>query len=60
MKNLIQAYTLVKKYGHVIGEVVELLVIVEESGRDKKLTPKDRSMIMKQLWKIVYTIKNKI
>jgi len=60
MKNLIQAYTLVKKYGHVIGEVVELLVIVEESGRDKKLTPKERSMIMKQLWKIVYTIKNKI
>jgi hypothetical protein len=60
MKNLIQAYTLVKKYGHVIGEVVELLVIVEESGKDKKLTSKERSMIMKQLWKIVYTIKNKI
>ena len=60
MKNLIQAYTLVKKYGHVIGEVVELLVIVEESGRDKKLTSKERSAIMKQLWKIVYAIKNKI
>jgi len=60
MKNLIQAYTLVKKYGHVIGEVVELLVIVEESGKDKKLTSKERSAIMKQLWKIVYTIKNKI
>ena len=60
MKNLMQTYTLVKKYGHVIGEVVELLVIVEESGKDKKLTSKERSMIMKQLWKIVYTIKNKI
>jgi len=60
MKNLIQAYTLVKKYGHVIGEVVELLVIVEESGKDKKLTSKERSMIMKQLWKIVATIKSKI
>ena len=60
MKNLMQTYTLVKKYGHVIGEVVELLVIVEESGRDKKLTPKERSAIMKQLWKIVYAIKNKI
>ena len=60
MKNLIQAYTLVKKYGHVIGEVVELLVIVEESGKDKKLTSKERSAIMKQLWKIVFTIKNKI
>jgi hypothetical protein len=60
MKNLIQAYTLVKKYGFVIGEVIELLVIVEESGRDKKLTPKERGAIMKQLWKIVYTIKNKI
>ena len=55
-----QTYTLVKKYGHVIGEVVKLLVIVEESGRDKKLTPKERSAIMKQLWKIVYAIKNKI
>ena len=60
MKNLMQTYTLVKKYGHVIGEVVELLVIVEESGRDKKLTSKERSAIMKQLWKIVYAIKNKI
>ena len=60
MKNLMQTYTLVKKYGHVIGEVVELLVIVEESGKDKKLTSKERSAIMKQLWKIVYAIKNKI
>tara|TARA_R110000787_G_scaffold266279_1_gene372324 strand:- start:355 stop:537 length:183 start_codon:yes stop_codon:yes gene_type:complete len=60
MKNLIQAYTLVKKYGHVIGEVIKLLEIVEESGEDKKLTPKERSMIMKQLWQIVYAIKGKV
>ena len=38
MKNLMQAYSLVKKYGHVIGEVIKLLEIVEESGKDKKLT----------------------
>ena len=29
MKNLMQAYNLVKRYGHVIGMVVELLLIVE-------------------------------
>ena len=55
-----QAYALVRKYGHVIGEVIKLLDIVEESGKDKKLTTKERSMIMKQLWQIVYTIKKKI
>ena len=60
MKNLIQAYTLAKKYGFVIGEVIELLVIVEESGRDKKLTPDERSKIMKKLWQIVSAIKSKI
>tara|TARA_Y100001938_G_C8052464_1_gene412586 strand:+ start:23 stop:205 length:183 start_codon:yes stop_codon:yes gene_type:complete len=60
MKNLMQAYSLVKKYGHVIGEVIKLLEIVEESGRDKKLTTDERSKIMKQLWQIVYAIKGKI
>ena len=60
MKNLMQAYSLVKKYGHVIGEVIKLLEIVEESGKDKKLTTKERSMIMKQLCQIVYAIKVKI
>jgi hypothetical protein len=55
-----QAYNLVKQYGHVIGEVIKLLEIVEESGKDKKLTTKERSMIMKQLWQIVYAIKGKI
>jgi len=60
MKNFMQAYTLVKKYGFVIGEVIELLVIVEESGRDKKLSPDERSKIMKKLWQIVSAIKSKI
>ena len=60
MKNLMQAYNLVKKYGHVIGEVVELLVIVEESGRDKKLSPDERSKIMKKLWQIVNTVKENL
>ena len=60
MKNLMQAYNLVKRYGHVIGMVVELLVIVEESGKDKKLSSDERSKIMKQLWQIVYAIKGKI
>tara|TARA_R110000824_G_scaffold78582_1_gene198280 strand:+ start:1039 stop:1224 length:186 start_codon:yes stop_codon:yes gene_type:complete len=60
MKNLMQAYNLVKRYGHVIGMIVELLVIVEESGRDKKLSPKERSMIMKKLWQIVNTVKENI
>ena len=57
MKNLMQAYNLVKRYGHVIGMVVELLVIVEESGKDKKLTKQERSKIMKKLWQIVNTVK---
>jgi|6_EtaG_2_1085325.scaffolds.fasta_scaffold69394_2 hypothetical protein len=60
MKNLMQAYNLVKKYGHVIGMVVELLVIVEESGKDKKLTKQERSKIMKKLWQIVNTVKKNI
>lgn len=60
MKNLMQAYNLVQKYGHVIGEVVELLVIVEESGRDKKLSPDERSKIMKKLWQIVNTVKENL
>tara|TARA_R110002020_G_scaffold232663_1_gene444166 strand:- start:74 stop:259 length:186 start_codon:yes stop_codon:yes gene_type:complete len=60
MKNLMQAYNLVKKYGHVIGMVVELLVIVEESGKDKKLTKQERSKIMKKLWQIVNTVKRNL
>ena len=57
MKNLMQAYNFVKRYGHVIGMVVELLVIVEESGKDKKLSKQERSKIMKKLWQIVNTVK---
>ena len=60
MKNLMQAYALVKKYGHVIGEVIKLLDIVEASGKDKKLTTKERSQIMKQLWQIVNTVKKEM
>ena len=60
MKNLMQAYSLVKKYGHVIGMVVELLVIVEESGKDKKLSSDERSKIMKKLWQIVNAVKDNI
>jgi len=60
MKNLMQAYNLVKRYGHVIGMVVELLVIVEESGKDKKLSKQERSKIMKKLWQIVNTVKKNI
>ena len=57
MKNLMQAYNLVKRYGHVIGMIVELLVIVEESGKDKRLSADERSKIMKKLWQIVNTVK---
>lgn len=57
MKNLMQAYGLVKKYGHVIGMIVELLVIIEDSGKDKKLSPQERSKIMKKLWQITNAIK---
>ena len=60
MKNLMQAYNLVKRYGHVIGMIVELLVIVEESGKDKKLSKQERSKIMKKLWQIVNTVKKNI
>ena len=58
MKNLMQAYSLVKKYGHVLGMVVELLVIVEESGKDKRLSSDERSKIMKKLWQIVNAVKD--
>jgi len=60
MKNLMQAYSLVKKYGHVLGMVVELLVIVEESGKDKRLSASERSKIMKKLWQIVNAVKDNI
>ena len=55
-----QAYKLAKQYGHVVGMVIELLTIVEESGKDSKLSPKERSQIMKQLWKITYAVKDNI
>ena len=58
MKNLMQAYSLVKKYGHVLGMVVELLVIVEESGKDKRLSASERSKIIKKLWQIVNAVKD--
>jgi len=60
MKNLIQAYSLVKKYGHVIGMIIELLIIIEESGKDKKLSPKERSDIMKKLWQITNSVKDNL
>ena len=60
MKNLMQAYSLVKKYGHVLGMVVELLVIVEESGKDKRLSASERSKIMKKIWQIVNAVKDNI
>ena len=60
MKNLMQAYSLVKKYGHGLGMVVELLVIVEESGKDKRLSSDERSKIMKKLWQIVNAVKDNI
>ena len=60
MNNLMQAYKLVKQYGHVIGMIIELLVLIEESGKDKKLTPKERSNIMRKLWQITYAVKDKI
>ena len=58
MKNLMQAYSLVKKYGHVLHIIIELIGLIEESGRDKKLTPKERSNIMRKLWQITYAIKD--
>ena len=60
MNNLMQAYKLVKQYGHVTGMIIELLVLIEESGKDKKLTPKERSNIMRKLWQITYAVKDKI
>ena len=60
MKNLIQAYSLVKKYGGIINIIIELIVLIEESGRDKKLSPKERSNIMRKLWQITYAVKDNI
>ena len=60
MKNLMQAYSLVKKYGHVLHIIIELIVLIEESGRDKKLSPKERSNIMRKLWQIIYAVKDNL
>ena len=55
-----QAYSLVKKYGHVLHIIIELIVLIEESGRDKKLSPKERSNIMRKLWQIIYAVKDNL
>ena len=60
MKNLMQAYSLVNKYGHVLHIIIELIVLIEESGRDKKLSSKERSNIMRKLWQITYAVKDNI
>jgi len=60
MKNLIQAYNLIRKYGGIINIIIELIVLIEESGKDKKLSPKERSNIMKKLWQITYAVKDNI
>ena len=60
MKNLIQAYNLIRKYGCIINIIIELIVLIEESGKDKRLSPKERSDIMKKLWQITYAVKDNI
>jgi hypothetical protein len=60
MKNLIQAYNLIRKYGGIINIIIELIVLIEESGKDKKLSPKERSNIMRKLWQITYAVKDNI
>jgi len=60
MKNLIQAYNLIRKYGGIINIIIELIVLIEESGKDKRLSPKERSDIMKKLWQITYAVKDNI
>ena len=60
MKNLIQAYNLIRKYVGIINIIIELIVLIEESGKDKKLSPKERSDIMKKLWQITYAVKDNI
>ena len=54
------AYSLVKKYGHVLHIIIELIVLIEESGKDKKLSPKERSNIMRKLWQITYAVKDNL
>ena len=51
------AYKLVRSYSATIVLAYELLVMVEETGRDRRITTKERSMLMKKFWQIVGSVK---
>ena len=57
MNKIIMAYKLVRSYSATIVLAYELLVMVEETGRDKRITTKERSMLMKKFWQIVGSVK---
>ena len=60
MKTFAMALKLVRSYSATIVLAYELLVMIEETGRDKRITPKERSMLMKKFWEIVTSVKSNI
>tara|TARA_Y100001970_G_C14162173_1_gene819198 strand:- start:1044 stop:1229 length:186 start_codon:yes stop_codon:yes gene_type:complete len=57
MKTFAMALKLVRSYSATIVLAYELLVMIEETGRDKRITPKERSILMKKFWEIVASVK---
>ena len=57
MNKFLMALKLVRSYSATIVLAYELLVMIEETGRDKRITTKERSMLMKKFWQIVTSVK---
>jgi hypothetical protein len=60
MKTFAMILKLVRSYSATIVSSYELLVMIEETGRDKRISPKERSMLMKKFWEIVNSVKTNI
>ena len=58
MKTFAMALKLVRSYSATIVLAYELLVMREETGRDKRITPKERSILMKKFWEIFTYVKS--
>jgi len=60
MNKFLMALKLVRNYSKSIVLAYELLVMIEETGRDKRITTKERSMLMKKFWQIVGSVKTNL
>ena len=55
---MLKAIQFALKYSHLVPVLLEFIQICVESGKDKQLTKKKRSALMKQYWVVVKAIQN--